>query len=101
MSNFSEKQIQEVWEKGKIISNYDKNKHRKDACNAWMTRSEYGNQDNIYGWEIDHIKPVSKEGTDNLRNLQPLQWENNRHKADNYPNYDCAITANDNKNVKK
>ena len=41
-----------------------------------------------YGWKIDHIKPVAKGGTDDLNNLQPLQWANNRHKSDNYPNWD-------------
>jgi hypothetical protein len=28
-----------------------------------------------------------------LNNLQPLQWENNRHKGDNYPNWSCKITV--------
>jgi hypothetical protein len=49
-----------------------------------------------WGWEIDHIKPVSKGGTDDLSNLEPLQWENNRQKAyRSYPRgkllskYDC------------
>jgi 5-methylcytosine-specific restriction endonuclease McrA len=39
-----------------------------------------------YGWEIDHIKPVAKRGGDEITNLQPLQWENNRRKGDDYPN---------------
>ena len=35
--------------------------------------------------EIDHIVPVSKGGTDSSRNLQALQWEENRKKSDTYP----------------
>lgn len=45
------------------------------------------------GWEIDHIVPVAKGGSDNLSNLQALLCTNNRHKADNYPNWVCAVTA--------
>jgi len=46
-----------------------------------------------WGWEIDHKKPVANGGTDDLDNLQPLQWENNRHKGDNWPNWDCKVKA--------
>jgi len=32
-------------------------------------------------WEIDHKNPKDKGGSDQLRNLQPLYWEENREKG--------------------
>jgi len=89
---FDQNTIQRVWEKGSIIRGKDPAVWRKDVCGATMKRNQYGNTTN-YGWEIDHKNPVANDGTDNPRNLQPLQWENNRHKADNYPNWNCKIRA--------
>ena len=86
---FDDATIEAVWKKGTPESGLSF--FRKDACGASMQRTKYGDTAQ-YGWEIDHIKPVAKGGADDLGNLQPLQWENNRHKSDDWPNWTCKIT---------
>lgn len=96
---FTEEQIQKVWEKGKIVANIDPNVYRKDECDAWIARKQYGNRNSVYGWEIDHIRPVSNGGGEELSNLRPLQWENNLSKSDG--RLVCIVTADKETNVKK
>lgn len=88
-SNVEEQGKRAVWDMGrKIVQNgkeYDLNIWRWDICGSVMKYSDHGNTNSDNGWEIDHIKPSAKSGSDNLDNLQPLQWENNRRKGDTYP----------------
>lgn len=98
-SRYSTEIIDKVWDKGSVVPNFDPTRFRKDFCGAWMIKEGYGNSQNIYGWEIDHILPLSAGGTEDIDNLQPLQWTNNRNKIENYPQWDCKITSNNNVNI--
>ena len=79
---FSLETRRQVWNKAKQVEGYDPSKTRKDNCGAWIHWEKYGDTtDNGNGWEIDHIKPVAANGGDDIGNLQPLQWQNNRKKV--------------------
>lgn len=95
---FSEDIIQQVWDKGTIVSGDDSKVFRKDYCKAWILRNEYGNRKSKFGWEIDHIKPVSSGGGDELSNLRPLHWENNASKQSG--RLTCVVTASGKINIR-
>ena len=76
-----------VWKKGKLVGHdpEDGEEIRTDAYDSPMKWGHYGRTDSDRGWEIDHIVPVKEGGTDDLCNLRPLQWENNRRKSGKFP----------------
>lgn len=100
MADFSEAQIQEVWEKATVVENYDPNDYRKDLANTWLQKSQYGQQTPL-GWSIDHVYPESKGGDANIVNLRPMHWENNLSKSDDYPSYKTVKTSDGDSNVDK
>ena len=85
--------VEAVWEKAHAVAGSNPEKFRKDVCGAMMVKSSFG-KDSQFGWEVDHILPISKGGKDDLQNLQPLHWKNNASKAEDHPNWICAIKEN-------
>ena len=74
--------IQLVWGKGLVVAGYDSAHFRKDDFGYWIKKSDYGNRKSQYGWEIDHIVPESKNGSDAFSNLRPLHWRVNASRQD-------------------
>ena len=102
MVNWTEEEIQEIWEKAIVVPNYDKDEWRKDQCGAWIHRSDYGaaskgESHTSYKWQVDHVKPDSKGGADIVSNARPLQWYNNDCRQNN--RLKTKVTANGNKNI--
>jgi 5-methylcytosine-specific restriction endonuclease McrA len=80
-----------VWNKAQPIPGKNPSQYRKDRCGATIERNAHGDVNHPYGWEIDHINPVSNGGGDSLSNLQPLHWRNNRAKGDSLSGDYCVV----------
>ena len=98
---------QEAWRNAVIVTDYDANKFRKDACGAWIMWDKYNVTDSVFGWQIDHIYPQSKlkergfsqDAIDNPANIRAMQHQNNQSKGADYPDYIAVVTSQDNRNV--
>lgn len=97
--NFTDEEIAHAWSRAKIIPGKDPEKWREDYAGARIWWPKYGDVSSQYGWEVDHIKPLDKDGTYEKGNLIALQWENNRHKDVNYPTWDTNRSFDGQNNV--
>lgn len=77
----SKKTIDAVWDKAKPARGKDPDVWGTDAEGNRIRKASYGTKGK-YGWEVDHIHPQAKGGSDDLKNLQPLHHEENREKSD-------------------
>ena len=98
-----------AWRNAVIVTDYDANKFRKDACGAWIMWDKYNVTDSVFGWQIDHIYPQSKlkergfsqDAIDNPANIRAMQHQNNQSKGADYPDYLAVVTSQDNRNVQQ
>ena len=79
---WSEQEKLAVWLKASPVIGYDPNRYRMDRFGAFMDYTLHGVTSHPWGWEIDHIRAVANGGGDEVGNLQPLQWKNNRSKGE-------------------
>lgn len=73
-----------VWNKAKPVRGKSAKLYRRDKHGNIIFKSSYGKNSKM-GWEVDHIVPKSKGGSNKRRNLQALQTEANRKKSDKIP----------------
>jgi hypothetical protein len=87
----TEELVQQVWEKGIVNEHNDPQYWRLDECGAWISRSDYGHQQSLFGWEINYIHSQSDDGGQSLSNLRPMQWKN--HSLTQNGHMVCVIKA--------
>ena len=69
-----------VWEAAATIPGKNPKTHRQDAFGNPMFWRSYGKRTPM-GWMLDHIWPVSKGGSNELKNIQALQTAENTNKS--------------------
>lgn len=99
MKTTLDKKTEQVWQKARLINKAtfknpevqnSTDEFRLDDFGAIMKLNDYGKQTK-YGWTLDHILPVAKDGTDHFVNLLALNWKNNVSKADSFFGNDVAV----------
>lgn len=73
-----------AWNNAKRVRGRDPAKYRRDPNGVVIYRYSYGKTSEM-GWEVDHITPRSRGGSDATRNLQAFSTRLNRRKGAKLP----------------
>lgn len=98
MSNYSDEDLDKIWQKGFEVAGLDPKDYRTDVANGLMKRNLYGNEGKL-GWEVDHIYPkeklkekgVPENKWDDMVNIRLMNAKNNAAKGEDYPTYCVAV----------
>jgi 5-methylcytosine-specific restriction endonuclease McrA len=77
----TKEQREKAWNNAQNVRGKDPDLYRKDPYGNLMYKSSHGKASGM-GWDVDHIKPASRGGSDATRNLQALNTSVNRSKGD-------------------
>ena len=70
-----------VWNLAKPIKGKNSDVYRQDPYGNQLNRQSYGSTGK-YGWQIDHIIPQNRGGSNDITNLQALSSYINMQKGD-------------------
>lgn len=96
--DFTPQEIESAWHLAIPVDGFSPEQIRKDYAGAYIMRERYGDRTSIFGWEIDHIIPIEKNGPYESWNYAPLQWENNVLKSDQFPFWETKLSFIDKTN---
>jgi 5-methylcytosine-specific restriction endonuclease McrA len=74
-------QKEKAWKNADKVRGKDPDLYRKDPYGNIMYKPSHGKASEM-GWDVDHIKPVSRGGSEATKNLQALNASVNRGKGD-------------------
>jgi len=79
-NNPSEEEKKKVFFKGNKVKGKNSDKYRRDAYGKIIYYASYG-KDSAMGWNRDHIIPLTRGGSHDITNLQPLNSSINKSKG--------------------
>lgn len=97
--NFTPQEIESTWSLAIPVEGFSPDQIRRDYAGAYIMKDHYGDRTSKFGWEIDHIVPLSKNGLYEINNYAPLQWENNVIKDENFPFWQTKVKFEENTNI--
>lgn len=80
----TKKQKDVAWDNASKARGKNPDTWRRDPYRNLIRKGSYGTNGE-FGWEVDHINPKSKGGSDSSKNIQALNAKKNRSLSDKYP----------------